>query len=771
MPEINIVLIFYQIFYQIFRTSVKIIIKIRENMHLSKSKSSSLSSSLVSDYDSELNLGHKASLEDCYMGDVRKDDSPGRSVFEEYGDLFSHTFPSINHADDLFIGNDDYNSNSNSNSNSSSLGQGLNSDIKTCDIKLFKQGYFSANSYRDYIDKSAFEFFFWVGLVCSSLKQYEPALGFWVAHGDAFCLDVNTSNLDFSYWACFLVSIPCAFSQAGLAIQGKKPYSNKFKTINLISINADLVKIYGESNNKNNNFKSSLKKSLKKFLVYTMAFTGVVSQTYWIGAQFWVLPYFEKDLGFKNDMANYFYYFNSEKVFDPKFIFALLITLGGAKGYWAQLVHYSNMLLDGISNYGNKSSYDNTELKKKELFAKFIVEVKNKGRMFFNGDSVLGVGDNDAKHPLYRDISSEIYWRDENFASYVSNFFDLLFFDEMENKENGLDRNQKYRFKVSDIESSVISGLFRRYILSPYKKYNCGFAKSKLFRFGIIWPLAVIGLYQNAFAFMTIFENAPGFKNYLSNHYVMNIVCNILSWTLGITSILNHIAFNIEGIDDLARVKAAKVDIVAYPLLGVNPIGNINTVAGYDQLRDNIEKFNGCKNNFIFFVQGALNIWLISVVTLASIFTALVSTKENPFPDESKISSNLWFGFSILVVISQIVTQITTKGEKSMKFVKYLAKGFSESNKNSLVYPDKFAESKNNIISLVYKLLLELKELYCEDYIHEKDKFDDKSLGEVVQDICVFYSTKDDVGDVIDNSACFDDGFDDNDRGVDFDDL
>ena len=105
-----------------------------------------------------------------------------------------------------------------------------------------------------------------------------------------------------------------------------------------------------------------------------------------------------------------------------------------------------------------------------------------------------------------------------------------------------------------------------------------------------------------------------------------------------------------------------------------------------------------------------------------------------------------------------------------MKFVKYLAKGFSESNKNSLVYPDKFAKSKNNVISLVYKLLLELKELYCEDYIHEKDKFDDKSLGEVVQDICVFYSTKDDVGDVIDvidvidNSAGFDDGFDDNDK-------
>ena len=69
------------------------------------------------------------------------------------------------------------------------------------------------------------------------------------------------------------------------------------------------------------------------------------------------------------------------------------------------------------------------------------------------------------------------------------------------------------------------------------------------------------------------------------------------------------------------------------------------------------------------------------VMSLA-IFTALVSTKDSPFSDDNKSLASAWFVFSIFVVISQIVSQVTTKGEKAMKFVKYLAREFGAMDKS-----------------------------------------------------------------------------------------
>ena len=603
-------------------------------------------------------------------------------------------------------------------------------EANTCDIPIFKKGFFEYESITDYLSCLSYESLFWIGLICSSLKQYEPALGFWLEHGDSVpvlknYLDISTDNLNASYWFGVFISFPCAFAQAGLAIQGKKPYANKNKTIHLISEDPDLVKIYGGLDNKKN--RGLFESGVRGFLVNTMALTGVISQTYWIGAQFWVLPYFERDLGFKRDMENYFYYYNTLNFFDPNFIFTLFITLGGAKGYWAQLVYYSDLLIDQAISCGKKNSYDDRELTKKKFFASFISDIKKNGSKFFH----------DTNHPLKKDLPKDVYLSDKHFEEqHLRLFFNLLYSPIGPKRIN---RDSKYRFKVIDVESSVLSGWWRKSVLYNYKKYNFSFANHMWFKALIFYPLAIIGLWQNAFAFMTIFQNIPGFKNYLSDKRNLRVFFDVLSYGLGVVSFLNHVEFNLEAFYDLSRVKASKVKLSASPLIDMENINmhtGVGRMLGYDQTRSNIDNFNDCNNRFMFGIQSALNLWLILVVSLASIFTALVSTRDNPFPEDNKTLSNIWFGFSLFVVASQISTQITTKGEKSMKFIKYL------SRKLAVNKSDESFESRELVITSLVDYLQKLNELYDKDYLFEIGDYKDASLKDIETEILLFYKNK-----------------------------
>ena len=220
---------------------------------------------------------------------------------------------------------------------------------------LHTSGCFEVNSFMDSIKKFIYNTDFWLGLIFSSLKQYEPALGFFIEHAN-----VESYNPGHLYWLCFVLSFPCAFSQAGLVIQGKKEYANKYRKIMLAKL--DFIEIPDDSPNlsqKGNNTFAS------KALIRLIAVTGVISQSYWIGSQLWTLPYFQRDLGFKENMQKYFYNYELGSL---RFSATLAITLFGAKGYWNQMIHYSSILIDNLRAYfHNLSEYDEKENKKKKV--------------------------------------------------------------------------------------------------------------------------------------------------------------------------------------------------------------------------------------------------------------------------------------------------------------------------------------------------------------------------------------------------------------------
>ena len=82
---------------------------------------------------------------------------------------------------------------------------------------LHTSGCFEVNSFMDSIKKFIYNTDFWLGLIFSSLKQYEPALGFFIEHAN-----VESYNPGHLYWLCFVLSFPCAFSQAGACYSGQK---------------------------------------------------------------------------------------------------------------------------------------------------------------------------------------------------------------------------------------------------------------------------------------------------------------------------------------------------------------------------------------------------------------------------------------------------------------------------------------------------------------------------------------------------------------------
>tara|TARA_A100001015_G_C14904695_1_gene677795 strand:- start:31 stop:966 length:936 start_codon:yes stop_codon:yes gene_type:complete len=296
---------------------------------MSFSSPSSSFSSLSNFFSSSevVNSGHSK------MDSIEEDGSEdkNKSIFQEPSDDFDRMFPSANKNDGYFIGSEI------SSSISDDLETSLNLPTVASQICLNKQGTFVGSSSSEYFKRYFYKSLFFAGLVCSSLKQYLPSLAFWLDQGKGLGVEVNTQNINFKYWVLFLLCIPCAFSQAGLAIQSEKPYFNNFKQILLSTNDKELLGLYGDKKHRCENISDLAKSTFRNTLVFLMAFTGVVSQTYWIGAQLWVLPYFEKDLGFEKDMKNYFYYYNQSNHFDPKFIFSLLVTFCGAIGYWNQL--------------------------------------------------------------------------------------------------------------------------------------------------------------------------------------------------------------------------------------------------------------------------------------------------------------------------------------------------------------------------------------------------------------------------------------------------
>ena len=155
-----------------------------------------------------------------------------------------------------------------------------------------------------------------------------------------------------------------------------------------------------------------------KALIRLIAVTGVISQSYWIGSQLWTLPYFQRDLGFKENMQKYFYNYELGSL---RFSATLAITLFGAKGYWNQMIHYSSILIDNLRAYfHNLSEYDEKENKKRKLFASYVMDVRKAGKLFFNNAAIT------KKHILAEKIPADLIWFEEKFYHYVSDFFKLL---------------------------------------------------------------------------------------------------------------------------------------------------------------------------------------------------------------------------------------------------------------------------------------------------------------------------------------------------------
>jgi hypothetical protein len=584
--------------------------------------------------------------------------------------------------------------------------------------ELHNSGWFEPNSYKDHIQKAFYNTGFWLGLIFSSLKQYEPALGFFIKH-----MNVEAYNPGTAYWTCFLLSFPCAFSQAGLVIQGKKDYANKYRKIELATVQAIEPDQPARANSNIRNIGTCFLKS--RHLIYLISLTGVISQSYWIGAQLWTLPYFQKELGFKENMQKYFY--NYELGWE-RFAATLFVTLFGAIGYWRQMVHYSSILMGNIRASCYESKMDEGLLKKRKLFAKYVMDVRRAGKLFFDNARIS------SKHILAKDIPADVIWFDEKFEDYVQDFFELLFDGDL------IDPSKKYRFRVAEVEASVFSTFFKKNIYSLYKKLNCNFATYKAFRYGIIYPLAIIGLYQNLFGFKTPFSNIPGMEGFLSQHKGGEKTFEVLAWSLGFLSLFNHISFNIEGLEALVVVKADLVSIEAGLLSSIQPMQRVRA-GGYYQINDGISNqvrgFHDFRRKFNSVIQALANIWLVSVTVLAAIFTALVSTKDSPFPEDNKSLASAWFVFSVLVVISQIVSQVTTKGEKAMKFVKYLAREFGTMDKSKRPLAQRVLDSERSIYEQTYKFYNKLRELEGQEVLTHG--YEDLTLGELVIKIKEFY--------------------------------
>jgi hypothetical protein len=593
----------------------------------------------------------------------------------------------------------------------------INSEHRVME-ELHNSGWFAPSSYKDHFKKAFYDTGFWLGLIFSSLKQYEPALGFFIEH-----INVEAYNPATAYWTCMLLSFPCAFSQAGLVIQGKKDYANKNRKIELATVQAIETDQPELASSNVRNIGSYFLKS--RYLIYLISFTGVISQSYWIGAQLWTLPYFQKKLGFKENMQKYFY--NYELGWE-RFAATLFVTLFGAIGYWRQMIHYSSILMGNIRASCYASKVDENLLKKRKLFAKYVMDVRRAGKLFFDNATISN------KHILAKVIPADVIWFDEKFADYVQDFFELLFDGDL------IDHSKKYRFKVAEVETSVFSAFFKKYILSCYKKLNLKFADYKCFRYGIIYPLATIGLYQNLFGFKTPFSNIPGMDNFLSQHKGGEKTFEVLAWSLGFLSLFNHISFNIEGLEALAVVKADLVRIEAGLLSSIDPMQRVRVGSYYqinDGMSDQVRSFHDCRRKFNSVIQALANIWLVSVTVLAAIFTALVSTKDSPFPEDNKSLVSAWFVFSVLVVISQIVSQVTTKGEKAMKFVKYLALEFGAVDKLKRPLNQRVMDSERSIYEQTYKFYNKLRELDGQDVLTQG--YEDLTLGELVTKIKEFY--------------------------------
>jgi hypothetical protein len=596
----------------------------------------------------------------------------------------------------------------------------INSEHRVME-ELHNSGWFEPSSYKDHFKKAFYNTGFWLGLIFSSLKQYEPALGFFIEH-----VNVEAYNPATAYWTCFLLSFPCAFSQAGLVIQGKKDYANKNRKIKLSTVRSVEPGQTDQTNQVNfsiRNIGSCFLKS--RYLIYLISFTGVISQSYWIGAQLWTLPYFQKKLGFKENMQKYFY--NYELGWE-RFAATLFVTLFGAIGYWRQMIHYSSILMGNIRASCYASKVDEDLLKKRKLFAKYVMDVRRAGKLFFDNATISN------KHILAKVIPADVIWFDERFEDYVQDFFELLFDGDL------IDHSKKYRFRVAEVETSVFSAFFKKYIYSLYKKLNCNFASYKTFRYGIIYPLAIIGLYQNLFGFKTPFSNIPGMEGFLSQHKGGETAFEVLAWTLGFLSIFNHISFNIEGIEALAVVKADLVRIEAGLLSSIQPMQRVRA-GGYYQINDGMSNqvrgFHDCRRKFNSVIQALANVWLVSVTVLAAIFTSLVSTKDSPFPEDNKSLVSAWFVFSVLVVISQIVSQVTTKGEKAMKFVKYLAREFGTMDKSKRPLTQRILDSERSIYEQTYKFYNKLRELEGQEVLTHG--YEDLTLGELAIKIKEFY--------------------------------
>ena len=586
--------------------------------------------------------------------------------------------------------------------------------------ELHNSGWFAPSSYKDHFKKAFYDTGFWLGLIFSSLKQYEPALGFFIEH-----VNVEAYNPATAYWTCVLLSFPCAFSQAGLVIQGKEEYANKYRKIELAMMRAETDQA-DQSHQANSNIKNigSCLLESKSFMCL-IALTGVISQSYWIGAQLWTLPYFQKELGFKDNMQKYFY--NYELGW-KRFAATLFVTLFGAKGYWKQMTHYFGILRKNIRSFCYESKADDDLLQKRKLFAKYVMDVRRAGKLFFDNARLS------SKHILAKDIPADVIWFDEKFEDYVQDFFELLFDGDL------IDHSKKYRFRVAEVEASVFSTFFKKNIYSLYKKLNCKFASYKTFRYGIIYPLAIIGLYQNLFGFKTPFSNIPGMEGFLSQHKGGEKAFEVLAWTLGFLSILNHISFNIEGIEALAVVKADLVRIEASELGNINLDQIVGSGSYYqinDEMVNQVRVFHDFRRKFNSLIQALANIWLVSVTVLAAIFTALVSTKDSPFPEDNKSLVSAWFVFSVLVVISQIVSQVTTKGEKAMKFVKYLAREFGTMDKSKRPLTQRILDSERSIYEQTYKFYNKLRELEGQEVLTHG--YEDLTLGELVIKIKEFY--------------------------------
>ncbi len=593
----------------------------------------------------------------------------------------------------------------------------INSEHRVME-ELHNSGWFAPSSYKDHIQKAFYNTGFWLGLIFSSLKQYEPALGFFIKH-----MKVEAYNPGTAYWTCVLLSFPCAFSQAGLVIQGKKDYANKYRKIELAMMRAIEPDQSELANSNTRRIGSCLLES--RSLMYLIALTGVISQSYWIGAQLWTLPYFQKELGFKDNMQKYFY--NYELGWE-RFAATSFVTLFGAKGYWKQMTHYFGILRKNIRSFCYESKAEDDLLQKRKLFAKYVMDVRRAGKLFFDNARLS------SKHILAKDIPADVIWFDEKFEDYVQDFFELLFDGDL------IDHSKKYRFRVAEVEASVFSTFFKKYIYSLYKKLNCNFASYKTFRCGIIYPLAIIGLYQNLFGFKTPFSNIPGMEGFLAQHKGGETAFEVLAWTLGFLSILNHISFNIEGIEALAVVKADLVRIEASELGNIN-LDQIVISGSYYQINDElvhqVRGFHDFRRKFNSVIQALANIWLVSVTVLAAIFTALVSTKDSPFPEDNKSLVSAWFVFSVLVVISQIVSQVTTKGEKAMKFVKYLAREFGAMDKSKRPITQRILDSERSIYEQTYKFYNKLRELEGREVLTHG--YEDLTLGELVIKIKEFY--------------------------------